>query len=298
MGTHTASLLTTVSDLAGFRSWTNGMIQALLSSGATLGPGINTDWTTAPLPTTPGQMVGTTRFVFTDALQETHPVGIQIQLGMGGTTTRCGFATWVGRGVTPTGGIPSARYIDRHDSHVSLTTGLDCRFSCAPNRFSLAMWLNNTSARATLFSVERTKDANGNDTNEGILVFAMGSMGNSQVYKWALTYDFATDLWFPGATNYRTSQSISAMPPTAVSTGIQDGQTCIYPAYAHKAGRLMNPSTCQFFYLLNDFVPLVPITAFHAGRNYTLLPLPGTANSVLNTNMPVSNDLRHMIRWE
>lgn len=126
---------------------------------------------------------GTDLFRFNDALQATAPVYIRVayQTRPAQSPVRFGLSVQVGTQVDASGNLTGTQLSSRrlvttfNEYSNSGSVPYTNFYSGASNRVCVAFPVDaDNQFNVALFSVERTKDVNGNDTNEGILFYSFG----------------------------------------------------------------------------------------------------------------------------
>ena len=186
--------------LGNFRIWTQKMHDAILSTGINDASGSGSitygkDSTAFESIAAPGTGVanvsGFQTYKFNDALQATHPVYIRIKYGGGSAATYPSLYVTVGTTHNTDSGSVSGPPVTLTDDQYAgngVMTDEPAYWMVAGGDNWLVLtgpaWEPGTAATADetfLFSVERTKDTNGDDTDEGILVAGVNS---SATYRW------------------------------------------------------------------------------------------------------------------
>jgi hypothetical protein len=136
--------------------------------------GITKDGTAGQIDWTGGQVNGYELFSFADSLQATYPVHLRIDYGaVGGTGFVLGYTFTISTAPNAAGqvmGLPQAisNGTRSHDnSEIS-----NCYVSGDTNRLSLALFEGPNIFAYYFLNIERTKDASGNDTGDGIIIQA------------------------------------------------------------------------------------------------------------------------------
>lgn len=123
-----------------------------------------------------------------DALQASFPVFLKLIWATGGTNSNpwaFGFHPIIGTGSNGSGGITGILFDHSADAAPSVTlpnntspgqtTASNSYGSADLGRVALAMFVQSNGGYITVFGLERSKDANGNDTGDGLqLVFTPG----------------------------------------------------------------------------------------------------------------------------
>jgi hypothetical protein len=282
-----------------FRIWGSAIANAIANCGWVK----NTDaaqinWTTVTVNISSTQQVaGYEVWHMNDtgagANQASNPVFMKFEYGNGALSSP---SLWVTLGTTCNssgglgGAISSRQKLETsknaNTSAISVYSGDVNRFHLAAVAFSTNTTSNvvSTSATGSLLSIERTKDASGNDTNEGILLIMKA--GLSAVY---------TQQYLNLTAGPTGIESWGALMPTAniqFSTGIQ---TAVYPLYLSK-GVFLNPGMgvlCVDSRLVSEMQTMsVPIY----GANHTYMCF---GNVMFNTTITRAGAASTcMLRWE
>lgn len=294
-----------------FRAWGSWISAGIANCGLIQVTDANQiNWSTAAVPSAGGDMAGFEVWRFNDALQNTAPVYLKLSYGAGPTANTPGMQWSVGSGYEPNlGGI------------VSTLTGFLCRDAQGANSFVLAptvgLFANNTlvsylsggnnwvvwamRARGTgsinnylqLFSIERTVDANGNPTADGVLI----------TYKNGTTPTIGQAVWNP------TLGMISHSNTTAASSGLgmltpergggtTGSNTSIYPIFHDwHGGSFLNPGLNLFGYFHSEITAGTANTFTVYGSSHTYMPLGNTATHGVSGRVSNSS-VCLMMRWE
>jgi hypothetical protein len=265
---------------ADMRAWGQGISNALQTFGwvKTADTG-QLDWTTSG---SVGQntVLGYEVFRMNDALQATAPVFLRLQYGSN-VNTQPRIVWQVGTGTngagTITGTATAAPSQALEMGGSSTTQAYTSYASGASDRFALALNAHNTgdpttqtsSALGMALSIERTKDANGNNTAEGVCVYAHGQNLNTNNYEQTLSFVAGI------------ASSASVVQPYAlagVASAIYQLDVSVFPHYPF-LGKLLPAKTDLLSYMTADIAPLSQFQATIAGtaRNYLAL---GTRTNV------------------
>jgi hypothetical protein len=174
-----------------FRAWTQFIHDTLITTGGWVDPGDTgqMDFATVTYPNTVNTKAGYRIYRMNDALQATAPVFIRLDFGGGNAGSGANPGIWVtiGQGSDGAGTIQKIRF--NGGAVVSpptmmtgvAATGAHNNYGSADSgRAQFGLFVNTTSAgRAMVFSIERTKDINGDDTADGLIF--MYSTGGSNV---------------------------------------------------------------------------------------------------------------------
>lgn len=252
---------------AQFRAWGTYVRDAIMNCGFTMVGTGNIDWTTVAAPTLTNTPSGFEVYQFNDTLQATNPVFFRIGYGSAGGANRPSLWLQVGRGhngtgtITANGGALTANVqVTRNSDDTSgnsFWSYIAGRSDGAFGYLCLALWTNKTNTSisggfpaapkdtttpmGTLLSIERTKDANGNDTSDGVLL--LYHAGASTTYN---------QQYVGNTANSNVSSSIGVLTPgngplvgssrTAGSlTKLPAQRWGIYPIFHDKKGAFQYP---------------------------------------------------------
>jgi hypothetical protein len=184
MAAVTMDLVLSNSTDATFRGWGKAISDRLAAFGSvkTADTG-QIDWTTVLTPNTSSQMRGYEVWRMADALQAQAPVFMKIEYGSGGLTVAPGLAVTLATGSNGAGTLAG-----QVGARVALVTSTDmttapwrCVFSGDPGRLGFCLAVNKDDpSNCTWLVVERTKDASGADTAEGVFRCGMATISPHQ----------------------------------------------------------------------------------------------------------------------
>lgn len=253
---------------ADFRGWGSAISGQLAAMGwvKTADTG-QIDWTTVLAPTGAYQQRGYEMWRMDDALQSTAPVFLRLGYGSGATTGGAVPALWIRVGVATDGaGALVTRFTSEFNLRMqSLPTGgtpdangaYECAFSGSSNRICVAFPLNagsSTGGFGIFFAVERTRNASGNDTPEGIVLLT-----NSIAAPYSQVVPYTGPVPPPEPIHGYGSQTANSVSGTDV---------LLYPIYAMN-GVLLNPMRSVVAYKLADVAPGTVATASIYGIQQT-----------------------------
>jgi len=233
MATTTFFTVMYASDDATFRLWGKGLSDALAAAGLTkLSAGESSgqiDWTSVARPAI-NTMAGYEMWRFSDTLQATAPVFLKVEYGIAGTAGYISVQLTVafahnGAG-TLTGftSTPTTIYVAANGG----ATIYAHKASGSTNRIVVFEGFQGGSTFTFGFGVERTHDASGNDTPEGVFVVTWRSTTPN-----LMLVTYATGL-------LTTEATASALLPS-VGSGSIGTITSFYPIFMAR-GPFLSPS--------------------------------------------------------
>lgn len=264
-----------ITDDASFRVCGKRFSDAIVAMGLTrVADAGSVNWTTVARPAAYGN-AGFEIFAFADALQATFPVLIKIIWGCGAANDRLMITVQVGFTTDGSGAFTGFKTTSKSLVPAILIGTSISRVSGAANRIILASNVSeNTATYCDLFSVERTHDAAGGDTAEGVFVFY--KFGNAGSPYSLLTYA-------GGELDYRANYASVCAP--SVGHGSTGTQTMVFPIFpAH--GPFINPSSNVLAAFPGNVTAGVPFTVTIMGAAHSYLPLPTTGFFVLCSGTP------------
>lgn len=178
MSVRTSGAITIPTNDATWRLWINEIIAALTAAGwvQTADTG-QLNPATILYPVANNAIVGTMIWRMNDALQATAPVFVKFGFGSQDLNTKINLNIQIGTGSNGAGSLTGNNLITFDIGLASNTAASDFIYSSgSTNRFAMAMWPAVDAARSLFFSIERSKDAAGNDTADG--VFLAGRSGS------------------------------------------------------------------------------------------------------------------------
>lgn len=194
------------------------------------------DWSAVAANGTIGASFGYEIWRMNDALANDAPVYLKWEFVTMQTTNGPAFKFTLGDGSDGAGSLTGGVSGPWSIRVIPSSTGnslLPCYFRGNPNDMSMAMWCNSSISHSFLFNIERTKDANGNDTADGVILQYAGTIYNST------TADWVDQVWFPKVGSAPFQSTIGVFLPTnnVASSGLASHYYPIYPY----AGILLNP---------------------------------------------------------
>lgn len=282
-------------DNTSFRAYGTAISDAFANAGWTKASDTgNTDWTSVVANGTSNTTQDNAWEIWrmSDALQSTAPCYVKITYKTWGGTNAPGFTFQLGTGTNGTGGLTgvlSANTAVQISTQASTITG-PFYFCGDTSRMMMALWSKATTWTSghILLGIERTKDANGNDTAEGILFLTAG-------LNVSFSAKLDNTLWIPyaGACTPETDLPIFTQNN---ATGGSGTAVNLYPIYINK-GVFVNPllnAICAPSVLCTYNVPF-SVTFY--GATHTFLPLPSQAWDT-RTGAVTSATFPLCMRWE
>lgn len=171
MSVRTSGAITVPATDASFRAWIAEIIAALTAAGwvQTTDTG-QLNPATITYPTSNNAIQGSMIWRMADALQATAPVFVKFSFGSQDLTTKVNFQVSIGTGSNGAGALTGNNILTADIGIASNAAANDSLYSSgSTNRFAMAMWPAVDAARSIFFSIERSKDAGGNDTTDGVI---------------------------------------------------------------------------------------------------------------------------------
>ncbi|SRR6266498_200685 len=172
-----------------FRAWAQFIHDTLISTGGWVDPGDTGQLTIsgATKPVAINTKVGYRMYRMADSLQGSFPVFMRLDYGSGTTGAGLEPGVWVtiGTGSNGSGTITGITYDGGSVTQATFRPGGNATSACNSygsadtSRIQLLMFVRAAAIDMMAFSLERTKDASGNDTGDGLLMFSEqpGSIG-------------------------------------------------------------------------------------------------------------------------
>jgi hypothetical protein len=207
---------------------------------------------------------------FNDALQATRPVFIKFEIGSGGNNSACP-GTWITVGTGSDGagnitGILLGRTPVRTNFNAPGTYA--SYFSCGPSRVGVALWAPYQNPSYCPFvTLERSKDNNGADTDDGLIFNASG-------------FDGRVCQYIPFARAARAAQgAYNVCMQTAAGSLASGTNVGLLPAYPLDAAGPVSPGLEILGYYCGDLAAFNPISTAIYGTYHTYIPLGGAAST-------------------
>lgn len=259
------------------------------------------DWLTVGAPSFSDQLMGYEIWRFNDALQSTVPVYVRIEYRCGNSTTTK-WVIWikVGFGTDGAGNLTgtqvSTTYRLAMGDNATLLGNSSCLFSGANNRIAFALFHGVSVLSVSMFcSIERSKDANGADTGDGVIILA--AQGGSGLGGYTR---FSQYLPVTGGVPNSESRWPAILSNNA-SSGF--GTTLHMGVPIPLAGSMKNPGLGAMVYTVGDYAIATDITLSIYGANHIYRTLGNNWTYVAGVGSTLANnsggqDSRIAIRWE
>lgn len=272
MATALVSLKIYSANDAEFRAWGSG-ISAQLSACFGWVQCADTgqiDWVTVLRPGLGNTKAGYEIWRFDDPLQATAPVFLRIDFGTGSNVTNARIWFTIGTGTDGAGTVDAGGIGPEYVGNASHNAVGSCYFCGDKGRGVFATDATYPSG-TMFFSIERTKDANGADTADGVLVtWATDNVGVAT--NWQQQY------YQLGVGSQGKEGRLGILMPS-VGSGVSDGNTAIYPQWIGR-GPFLPYGLNLFGYLVDDIPALNTIVFTVYGAGHTYLPLGAWQNPV------------------
>jgi len=272
MAANTFSVAPSNSTATLYRAWVGALRGALLACGWTQTSDTGQmDVSSLTVPTAIQTSSGYMVFAMADDLQATNPVYMRIDVGSGNAVNSPSIWVQVGTATDGAGTLSGKTTTQRQlvpYSSDSSTTASASFYSGSTSRFVCVFWVGGTTNSGghygQLISVERTHDASGSDTADGVMVFTSSFTGSTNVFSQYLSYSAATQ---PPAYQHWNC----ALPTTG--TGAANNNVYLYPVRGWGFGET-GPSLNLLMYFTADLVSQNSVTAtLWPGSSGTILPL-------------------------
>lgn len=183
-----------------------------------------------------------------DALQATVPCFFKLEVTRSGSASSVTLAITIGTGSDGSGnitGVVLARteFVTSSSYVINYTTATSQPFYASANdgeSFRFCSRRTEGGAYSAAFAIERTKDANGDGTSDGVLLFAkLGKFNSSYTYFKVVKWVGAS----PAAEGYTAHPGGgSCLPPRDQITGLaSDNDVAVYPFYHFDIGKTLSP---------------------------------------------------------
>lgn len=267
MPVQTPSLLLKQTSDAEFRAWGKGISDALTAIGIpkTADTG-QVDWTAVTKPAAINTAQGYEIRRFDDALQATAPIFFKLEFGSGSATTNPAIWLTIGTATDGAGTLTGLLVARRQLLVVAAAGALTTRICGDTNRVILAGNSDATGATTSFwFGIERTHDAAGADTDEGLLYFSsFNAVTNIRVG----AYLFGT-----GVIGEETT--FGALLPS-VGAGANGSAVALYPIFVSK-GVYFNPFLNVLIAFASNVSTGVQLSFTYYGATRAFLPVENVA---------------------
>lgn len=256
---------------AEFQAWGSQISAAIANCGlikesdANVGTQIN--WATVAAPNAATQSRGYEIYRFDDAMQATTPVYFKLEYGSGSSNTIPGLWLTVGSGANGSGNVTGNT--TTRQTIVSLTSAVakTSYYSGANNRLCFVFCAGGTTQEQMTMGLERTLDANGAVTADGLAIILSNSFTKFQA------------LWTPTTGNVTAWESTFGVltPSTIPNSGLRRGNAgahlAYYPFFFNQGAKWFPPQTMFVAYFTGEFVTGVsaPIPVY--GANVFYMPM-------------------------
>lgn len=301
---------------AHFQAWGNNISNAFSDAGwlKTSDTG-QINWATIASPAGANVVCGFEIWQMQDTLQSTAPIFFKVEYGSGTTVNNPCIYTTIGSGSNGSGGLTG--YLSPRFPQQSSNGANQCIsfVSGSTNRFGIALWASGypsnsvfgipgspiTSNTATgimsFFSIERTKDTNGNDTAEGALFLNRDPRLNSPLFR-AVYWNGCTG---PSGGGEDWGTLVASSNATGniglTGSGIATPGPLCYPVYHHR-GIFLQPGLNVLCYNSPTLTIDQKANVFFYGANHAYMALSNTFGGTAISNRAASNNFTFAMRYE
>jgi hypothetical protein len=283
MATQSISCSPSNSSDAYFRDWGKKLSDAMTAVGFTKTADTGQiDWATVAKPPAVSTYQGYEIRAFSDALQSTNPIIVKFSFGSAsGSANNCALKIQIGRATDGAGNfVGETTTAFELTNSSSSTTAYNGYISGASNRVSFALFVN--SSYIFMFYVERTKNASGADTADGIDSVGIRTSGNYQQY-------FPNKgIGFPAV--LASSALCCACPYSGAGTYGSD--IGLFPIFVNR-GYADNPSLGACVYFTADIAAETDVTLTILGASHTFKTMAGSIGNVNGNGGAKSLALRY-----
>lgn len=242
-------------------------------------------------PTLTDQKKGYRVYRMDDALQSTRPVFMRIDYGSAGGATIVGLWITIGSGSNGSGTITGAVITDeRVGGNTSSATNTNHYGSADKNRFTIAVGVATTNIGHFLMSLERTKDANGNDTTDGLYFANTRPADGGSTRGWRVLNLTGVGGQPPDETGF--SYVLSHNNPTSFNGTVGVGLVIPFKGVAVQPGYNLTISRTSDFIVESTFT----LTVYGQVRTYQLLN--ASHNVIQNLTLAADSAARWAIRFD
>ena len=259
------------------------------------------NWTTVTRSQTADVSAGYEIWRFNDSLQATVPIYIKVEYRCGnGTANRWAIWLTIGFSTDGAGNITGTQKVGPWRTQLSsdgtLYGSTACLFSGANNRIAVAMFPNVAGPTASMFfSIERSKDAAGADTADGVIILiATGGGISSPQGRFSQYLPFAGGV--PNS-EYRWPAILTNNASSGFGTTLHMGIPIPL------AGSMKNPGLGALVYTTGDYASMAEVTLSVYSSNHIYKTLGNNWNSVVGSGFANLTDSgsansRIAMRWE
>jgi hypothetical protein len=265
----TTTLTPTNATDAQFRAWGSAIGVKLAAAGLVQnGDTGQINWTTVLTPGAANTAQGYEIWRFADSLQASAPIYFKIEYGSGTVAGNPGLWFTFGTGTdgagTMTGPISTRQQLV---SAAYAVNALDCYWSGSTGHFCAALFAGGVGASTStcqMFAFERTKNASGADTSQGLQIVWKLVAGAGAGAFGSLAWDRTTG-------TMSSESSLGTVMPSG-TTGKNGTQVAVYPIFLHN-GPFLNPPIGALAYHNADIVAKGAVTFTMYGVSHTYMPI-------------------------
>jgi hypothetical protein len=281
-------------DDASFRLWGKGISDALQGAGVTkLTAGEASgqiDWATVAFPGVANTSAGYEMYRFSDTLQSAFPVIVKFEYYRGASGNHTALRVTAGKAQDGAGtfvGLTTTAYLFARTNNYAVPSPCQNRVAAGSNyfAFNFNFFPGSGTNQPYSFSIERTKNAAGQDTSYGFVTL----IGNGAAVWYNTVYTFDS-----GELSRGTVTKPETLAPT-VGHGSTGAITAIYPAWYY-AGPFLGQHTGYVFAFPGNITSGVPFTLSIAGSTKTYMPLTSAYDSGLTDRGGAT--LIQCVRWD
>lgn len=265
MATAVANLTIYSSNDAQFRAWGSGISAqfAACFGWVKCADSGQIDWLTVTRPALGNTKAGYEIWRFDDPLQATAPVFLRFDFGTGSSVTNARLWITVGTGTDGAGNMLPGSVGPYYFGNAGRNVLTPCYFSGDKGRGVFITDQPNTNGML-IFSIERTRDAAGAETTDGVLVtYPLDNPATPATWKQLYVQ--------PGVGTLGEATGLGILMPS-VGSGVSGGNTAIFPQWFGR-GPFLPYGLNLFGYFLDDMPALTPIVITVYGAGHTYLPL-------------------------
>lgn len=306
--TATANVIGRFTSNADFQTWGSFISDAIGNTGLvqTADTG-QIDWSTAAMPSAVSQAVGYEIWRFDDALQSSAPVYLKLEYGSAAASANAPGLRWtLATGTAGNGSVTGFPSMDQtalggntftilQYGGVFANNTLYGHISGDTNRLAISLGTasaGNLQNPHAIIGWERTVDANGNPTGQGVLVSYLAG-GNPVAGQVVWSPKLGRIMHDSSATN---GWGILAPEKGGGTTG---ANTAVYPVFhTWGGGAFLNPGLNFFAYWNAEMTYNTPNTFTVYGASHTYIPLGNAAVWSTGFHPRGNNQLALMMRWE